>query len=82
MPSSEVKRDARLHTTRNDPDRRATTSDSPCPYRKATSVQTCACAGACYYAPQAQREATSRDQSLDGLHSEQARQEVARRGRP
>jgi hypothetical protein len=69
--------DARLHTSRNDPDRGAAESSGArwCPYTKGAPSSSCTCAAKCYYeaGEKAEREAAARHESVDGLHSREAR---------
>ena len=74
MPSKRDATNARIHTARNDSDRRAAARRGTCPYWRA-SQEACVCQGACYYAQaeEAERQTAAGNQSVDGVHPREAR---------
>ena len=74
MPSKRDATNARIHTARNDSDRRAAARRGTCPYWRA-SQEACVCEGACYYAEaeEAERKAAARHEGVDGVHPREAR---------
>lgn len=81
MPSKRDNTDARVHTSGNDPDRGPAESSRPrwCPYAKGSPSSSCACSGRCWYEAEreeAERQAETRHESLDGLHSRKAREKT------
>lgn len=81
MPSTEDDTNARIHPARNDSDRGAAASSRPrwCPYAKSSPSSSCACTGRCWYEAEreeAEREAETRHESVDGVHPRKARKKT------
>jgi hypothetical protein len=77
MRSKKESTDARVHTAGNDSDSSAAKSSGQgwCPYAKGAPSAACACQASCWYSEgaQAEREAAARYESVDGVHSREAR---------